>query len=139
MSASFKLEGLDELRKALRELPEDLAREGGEIVEAAAREAAARTQQSYPEVSGNLKRGVRVEVQHGGRFGKAAIVKSRARHSHLFERGTGTRQNRAGANRGRMPEAKETQRMIPIVIRRRRIMFEALKNLVRKAGFQISE
>jgi hypothetical protein len=38
-----------------------------------------------------------------------------------------------------MPAAAENEKMIPIVIRRRRVMVEALKDVVRKAGFQVNE
>jgi hypothetical protein len=36
-----------------------------------------------------------------------------------------------------MPEAAETQKMIPIVVRRRRAMVEALKVMVRRAGLVV--
>jgi hypothetical protein len=76
------------------------------------------------------------EKQHS-RFGVSMTVKSRAKHAHIFERGTGERQTSKGANRGRMPAAPEGERMIPIVIKHRRIMFEKLKALVRSAGFKV--
>lgn len=138
MSSSFKLDGLNELRAALRELPQDLTSEASVIVLSNAREAQRGTQDGYPEgPTGNLIRGVTMEADHSGRLGVVATVRSRARHSHIFERGSVVRRTRTGANRGAMPEAPEAQRMIPRVMRRRRIMVEALKALVRKAGFVV--
>lgn len=135
---TLQFAGLDAFRAALRALPEDLAHEGATIVEANATEAARKTQQGYPQgPTGNLKRRVSVESNGGGRFGVVATVRSRAPHASMFERGTRQRQTRTGANRGAMPQASEAQRMIPVVIRRRKIMFEALKNLVRRAGFVV--
>jgi len=136
---STKLDlGLAEFRAALRALPEELTGEGGAIVESNAQEAGRRTEQGYPQgPTGRLRRGVKVEQEHAGRFGVSMRVRSRAPHSHIFERGTRARRTANGANRGTMPAADESQRMIPIVVRRRKIMIEALKNLVRRAGFQV--
>jgi hypothetical protein len=126
------------LRAALRALPEELTDEAGAIVEANANEAARRTEQGYPQgPSGRLRRGVKLEREHAGRFGVQMRLRSKAPHSHIFERGTQARRTANGANRGKMPAADQSQRMIPIVVRRRKVMTEALKNLVRRAGFQV--
>ena len=133
----FEWQGLTELRSALRELPDDLARDAGPIVAEAAEGAQRDTQIAYPSRTGNLRAGVKVDQQVSSRFGAAARVKSTAPHANIFERGTGPRQTRQGWNRGRMPEAPEHQKMIPIVIKHRRRMFEGLKDLVRRAGFLV--
>lgn len=131
-------EGMDAFKRALRELPEELAHEGGVIVESQAREAARQIQDAYPEgPTGNLRRGVTVQVEYS-RFGVIARIRSRARHSHLFEKGTGPRRTARGWSRGSMPAGPIQERMIPIVVRRRRIMVDALKGLVRRAGFQVT-
>jgi hypothetical protein len=138
MAASVKLEGLEAFRQALRSLPEDLAREAGEIVESAAEQAKADVQRAYPEgPTGNLRRGVTRQREHHSRYGAAVTVRSRAQHSHIYEKGTQARSTRRGANRGRMPAAPQERQMIPIVIRHRKRMTERLKDLVRKAGFQV--
>lgn len=133
----LEMKGLDELRRQLRELPEELAREANTIVATQADLAKEQIQRAYPEgPTGNLKRGVTVTHEQA-RYGASAIVRSRAKHASLFERGTTVRHTSNGANRGRMPQAPENERMIPIVVRRRRAMVQALIELVRRAGFQV--
>lgn len=135
----LELKGLTEFQRALRQLPDDLVDEAGAIVIAQAEEAQRQIRTAYPQgPTGNLRRGVTIE-RNRSKLATHAIVRSRAKHAHLFERGTGPRRTASGANRGRMPTAPESQQMIPIVVRRRRAMVAALKDLVRRAGFQISE
>lgn len=136
MSVKLEMQGLAELRKALEQLPEELTEEASTIVGQHALQAQQQVVDAYPSRSGRLKRGV-TKDHYRGRFTTHWIVKSRAPHAHLFERGTGQRQTAKGANRGRMPPAPSGQAMIPIVIRRRRAMVEALKDLVRRAGFTV--
>lgn len=135
----LELKGLTEFQRALRALPAELTEEASAIVLGQGEEAERQIEAAYPEgPTGNLRRGVTVE-RNTSKFTTRAIVRSRARHAHLFERGTGPRRTGKGWNRGRMPEAPEHQRMVPIVIRRRRVMVAALKELCRRAGFQVSE
>lgn len=137
MASRVQLQGLQELRTALRNLPADLADEAAAIVEAHAEDAARNIQAAYPEgPTGNLKRGVTREINRS-RFGSAAIVRSRAKHAHLFEKGTAQRRTKTGANRGAMPQAPESERFIPKAIRARARMVTALKDLVRRAGFEV--
>jgi hypothetical protein len=79
----------------------------------AAESMAARLRVDYPLVTGNLRKGVRVE--HGRR---GSYVLTRAPHAHLYEWGTPVRKNytRKGANRGVskphnvfVPEAQRTR------------------------------
>jgi hypothetical protein len=137
MASSFELKGLTELREALRRLPQELTEEAATIVEAHATLAQNQIVNAYPQgETGNLRRGVtRSKERH--QFTVRSIVRSRAKHASIFERGTTTRRNSKGANRGRMPEASPSQQMIPIVVRRRRAMLEALKVMVRREGFQV--
>lgn len=133
------MEGLTELRNALRNLPEDLARDAAEIVVNVAEGAKAEIVSGYPQGrTGNLKGGVTVHRSHA-QFTSQAIVKSRAKHAHLFEFGTKARKTANGVNRGRMPKAPAHQAMIPVVIRKRRQMVQQLIELVRRAGFEVSE
>jgi hypothetical protein len=133
----LEMKGLSELRAALRQLPEELAREAHVIVTAQAQFAKDQIQRAYPEGrTGNLRGGVTVQSDDQ-RYGASAIVRSRAKHSHLYEYGTAQRRTSNGANRGRMPQAPEANRMIPIVVRRRRAMTQALIDLVRRAGFTV--
>lgn len=138
MSVRVELQGISELRAALRALPDDLAEEAGAIVVDHATEAKRETEQGYPNGStGNLRRGVTLSVQKNA-FGTTATVKSNAKHVHIFERGTVRRQTRRGANRGRMPQARTSQQMIPKAIQIRARMRQALIELVKRAGFQVT-
>ena len=94
----LRINGLDELRKALQALPADLAREGGVIVELQATEAARQIAAAYPVRRGALRRGVSVETRRD-QFSASAMVRSKARHAYLFEHGTG----RAAGRTGRVP------------------------------------
>lgn len=139
MSVTLQMNGLTELYRDLRRLPTDLADEAGTIVIAHAELAERQIETGYPEgPTGNLRRGVTTE-KNRSKFGSSAIVRSRAKHAFIFEKGTVGRRTSKGYNRGRMPEANVAQQMIPKVIRARRRMVEALKDLVRRAGFEVSE
>ena len=137
MGVTLQWSGLNEFKEALRRLPEHLADEAGDIVIAAAEGAATTVQANYPSRSGNLKRGVSVSRQRS-RASTSARVKSGAPHAVIFEKGTGIRQNRRGANRGRMPKAPDSQAMIPTVIRARARMLASLIALLEREGFQVS-
>lgn len=137
---SVQWTGLSEFKADLRNLPDELADEAGAIVLSHANEAERLIQGAYPlGPTGNLKRGVRMNMEHSGRAGAAAIVRSTAKHSHIFERGTRQRRTDAGANRGRMPEAQPNQQMIPIVVRVRRRMNQQLIHMVQKHGLTVTE
>lgn len=137
MPASLVITGMTEFRNALRHIPDELASEAVDIVTATAEGAAQEIRAAYPEgPTGNLKRRVKVERAES-RFGAAAIVRSQARHAHLYEWGTKRRQNRHGANRGQMPKAQAGTAMIPIAQRARSRMLRALVALVRRAGFEV--
>lgn len=158
MGVVLKWEGLEDFRRALRSLPDDLKNEAAGIVEAAAEDAKKAAYFAYPtgptrtvkrrrkgvttsvtRVGGNLKKGLRVLHNAGRRFGTESIVKSTAKHAHLFEFGTGRRITNKGANRGVMPKAPENEAFIPIAIRIRRRMTKQLIELVRRAGFIVHE
>ena len=140
MASRLEMQGLNELRAALRSLPEDLAREAGVIVLAQAEYAQQQIQQAYPQgPTGNLRHGVTVSRDTASRFGARAIVRSRAKHASIFEKGTVQRRTAKGANRGRMPLPDVSKRMIPIVVRRRRAMVAALVDMVRRFGLIVGE
>jgi bacteriophage HK97-gp10 putative tail-component len=136
---SVQWSGLQEFRADLKNMPEHLADEAGSIVMASAQQAAQDVQGAYPQgPTGKLKRGVTARLDNRGRAGASALVKSGARHSHLFEKGTGPRKNANGANRGRMPEAPASQQMIPIVIRARRQMVLKLIQMLQAEGLTVT-
>lgn len=137
MAARIRMDGLAAFRAELKNLPTDLAAEAAPIVESFANLARNEIRSGYPVgPTGNLRD--RVQVSSSMRSGKAAaIVRSLAPHSALFEKGTVQRHTKRGWNRGRMPVAPEPQRMIVKVIRIRRRMVEALIALVRRSGFEV--
>jgi hypothetical protein len=142
----LKWEGRDQFLAALRNLPEDLAQEGDAIVRAHAEEAARVTVDGYPEgPTGNLKRGVTVEI-NSSKFGSMGVVKSRAPHANWFDpkKPLQRRTTSKGANRGVMfknngGRPPDSSRAIPKFIRVRARMTRALIDLVRRAGFEVSE
>jgi Bacteriophage HK97-gp10, putative tail-component len=127
MSGKWTWDGLDEFKAQLRNLPADLADDAGPIVLEAAEVAQAEAERTYPERTGNLKNGLRIDKITVGRFGAAVRLVNRSPHAHLFENGTQTRQTAIGANRGAMP-AGHVQ--IPAAIRARRDMYDNLKDLI---------
>lgn len=137
MSARVVLEGFEEFRRALRHLPETLAIEAADIVSAHASQAERSVEAAYPMgPTGNLRGRVSVDTTRG-RVGVTAVLRSRAPHAHLFEFGTNRRTTQKGYNRGVMRQAPEAQRLIPIAIRERRRMYEALADMLRGQGFEV--
>jgi hypothetical protein len=137
MSVQLQWVGLDELRKALLRLPAELTAEAADIVNDAADAAAVEIREAYPEgETGNLKKGVRVRTETGraGPFTVRKSVRSTAPHANIFEVGTKVRTNKAGANRGFMPGANI---FVPVVTRRRRVMFTDLLRVLEEAGLDV--
>lgn len=131
----IRFDGLDELKAALRKLPERLTAVATEIVEATARETKAEVSAAYPTgPTGNLKRLV-VISRWNGRYVTGAVVKNNAPHAYIFEHGTQVRKTSLGQNRGRMPPGRV---FIPIVVRKRREMLERLKAMVEREGLMVS-
>jgi hypothetical protein len=135
MSTTFKIEGLAELRAALRRLPEELRDEAREIITREATAAKDQIVAAYPEHTGNLRNHVYLSTTAGGRFGAAATVRNTAKHAWIFENGTQARHTAIGANRGAMAPGHV---FIPIMIRRRRAMYAGLADLLRAKGLQVS-
>jgi hypothetical protein len=128
---SVQWTGLQEFKNELRRLPEHLQDEAARIVVAAASQAKNEAQANYPTgPTGNLKRGVGMTVESASRLGASATVRSRAYHAHLYEGGY----TRAGKGTAK----KEVQSAIPIFIRARRRMVEALIKLVQSTGLTVS-
>jgi hypothetical protein len=135
MSASFRIEGLAEMIAALKRLPAELAEEAVALVEEAATEAEDEIVAAYPEVSGDLKGGVR-HTTRSSRFGTIARVSSNAPHAFIYETGTASRQTDLGYNRGPMPGKKI---FVPTMMRHRRELEQELAALLRRAGFEVIE
>jgi hypothetical protein len=134
------IEGIDELRRALRALPAELRGESAHIVEARANGAAVAVRANYGAhaYTGHLQESVVVE-HTPTQFGAAAVVRARAPHAHLFEFGTATRRTVKGWNRGVMPAAPPIHAFIPVVMRERRAMYEDdFRALLERAGLVVT-
>jgi hypothetical protein len=131
----IRLDGIEELRDALRRLPHDLKAEAVEIVQETAESAAAEIRAKYPTRTGNLREGVHVRPSEVSTFGAGAIVKNSAKHAWIFEHGTVARRTSIGAKRGSMPPGNV---FIPIAIRKRRAMEAKLKAVLVRHGLVVS-
>jgi len=146
---ALTLEGLDDLKEALKQLPTELTHEGTAIVHAHATEAARQIEASYPSSgTGNLKSHVVIDFESSEVHGLAR-VRSTAKHAWIFEHGTAqrawngsnTKRKRpwsgARKNTGTMPAHKDTASFVDIAVRRRALMTNALIELVERAGFTV--
>lgn len=135
MSNTLRFDGLAELREQLRNLPAELTAEASRIVDGAANGAAAEIKAAYPVYTGNLRDHLVVTHTEGGKWSAGAIVKNTAKHAWLVEHGSQARHTDIGANRGSMPARPI---FVPAVMRARRRMYESLKQLLVRNGFQVS-
>lgn len=133
MSASVRLEGLDELRAELRSLPSELATEASGIVIEAAQSAKAAIH--YPRRTGKLADGLKVETVSAGQYGAGAVLKNTSKLAHIFENGSQARHTAIGANRGSMPPGHV---FVPAAIRARRSMYDRLRALLVRHGATVS-
>jgi hypothetical protein len=141
VSSKLELKGLTEFQRALRSLPDDLRNEAAVIVLAHRDYAQRHVHSAYAEGrTGRLRRGVSGD-QDVSRFAVRGVLRSRAPHANLWEQQNPPKKRRTaqGYNRGTMRTTPESQKMIPIVIRRRRAMVHALIELVKRAGFQVTQ
>lgn len=131
------LDGMDDLKTALRKLPVEMRDEAAEVIDHTAEITASSLRQSYPRGdTGNLRAGVKVSHERST-FGASATVKSTSPHAHLFEFGTQNRTTRQGWRRGKSPEHK-ADGLVPIAQRNRKRMNQQLIDIVRKAGFDVT-
>lgn len=137
MSSNNRLffEGLEDLKKALADLPDTATAEAGNIVEAAANAAAADIKEGYPSRTGDLRDHVTVGPMDQGRYGAGWIVRNTSKLAWIFEHGTQARHTALGANRGAMPPGHV---FVPAVQRRRRVMYEQLKRMLTQLGLEVS-
>lgn len=131
------IEGLEELRQALQNLPAELAGEAATIVDQAAARTEARLLANYPDGdSGNLKGGVSRESTLEA-AGARAVVRSKSPHAHLWEFGTQNRQTRAGWARGQAPSHRP-EGLVTIADEERARMNDELVALLARAGLEVS-
>lgn len=140
MPARFEIKGRDEFLARLRQMPGDFRAEGKHMVEARANGATSTIRALYSDhrVTGNLAQHVKVEIEESN-AGIIATVKSTAKHSFIFERGTNVRKNKKGANRGAMwgKTPKPAILFIPTLIRARELLTNDLMGLLQRAGLVV--
>jgi hypothetical protein len=121
------IEGLNEIRRAIQEMPTLLIREAEPIVAEVSESVFRTLKAEYPEgETGHLLRGVKL-VQTGSLSWR---VKSQSNIAFIFEEGTVQRYlRRNGANRGVMPAADI---FIPLAVRYRAIMVSRLEAMVER-------
>jgi len=136
--ASVRWDGLVELKTYLRTLPDHLTGEAGAIVHSHARMAQQDVQAHYPVRTGNLQKGVRIEIDTVVRQRAAAVVASTAPHAWLYEHGSDPRTTKKGTDRGAMPEAPRERRAIPKFIRWRTAMYAQLAAMMERNGLKVT-
>jgi hypothetical protein len=142
MSASFRIDGLDELKAELRDLPQQLAGEARHIIEGAANRAVTDIKSKYGDVkhlTGNLRDHVSQEELSGDGLGVDIKVLSSAPHAWLFEYGSQARHyyTKAGVlhETGIMPG---TPAFVPAMEKNRLAMWEAIRDLLERAGLEVT-
>lgn len=138
MGVTLQWDGMAEYLDALRKLPETLADEAGDVVQAAASGAKATVEADYPRRTGNLQDHVTVKIDRS-RAGVVATVRSGSPHASLFEKGTVTRRTAQGWNRGAMPRPPASERAIPVFARARERMLQGLIAILQRNGFQVDQ
>lgn len=119
--------GMAALIAGLERLPTQLEHEASIHINNAADTMAAEIRNEYPEVTGNLRKGVKVIRVNAF----VAQVKNTARHAEIYERGTVRRFTAdTGANRGTMPAGNV---FIPAAIKARAHMDEQLIKAVERS------
>jgi hypothetical protein len=124
-------------------LPDELKGEARHIVEAAANGAAAEIGAKYSVRTGHLRDGLQVRPSEVSHFGAGAILINRAKHAWLYDNGSQARhyttksgaRHDTGAMWGKTPP---THVFVRTVIRKRRQMYEQLKDLLTRNGLQVS-
>jgi len=138
VSVFLKWQGLAELRDELGKLPDEVVAEAREITRATTELAKGEIVGQYEahRVTGNLAKGVIVSPWNKGQDAPGYKIKSTAPHAWLFENGTQVRHNALGANRGEVQPPANV--FVPVVIRRRREMYEQLKAMIARKGLKVS-
>lgn len=103
MSVSLRFEGLEAFRAALRRLPEELASEAANLIEARGKGAVVTIKAGYPSRSGELRNKLTV-THRRSRFGARSVIRNTSKYALPFDVGTqAARRTKGGANRGSAP------------------------------------
>jgi hypothetical protein len=132
MPARMRVDGLQEFRRALLDLPDKIAVEAREIVHEAAENTSREIREQY--TSDELKSHMKVTHKDDGPLHARSTVENTSHLSNWFENGTEERHTKLGHNRGRMPPAHI---FVPIAMRARRRMEAVLFELVERTGLVV--
>lgn len=139
MSARFVWDGVAEMKRELRKLPEALTREAQDIVDKRAVNAASTIHGMYLagpySFTGNLAAGVGIQYGARGRGLASVRVVSNAPHAHLIENGTAMRFTDEGAYRGIM---RPQHIFVPTMMREREAMWGEIALMLVKHGLEVS-
>jgi hypothetical protein len=139
-AASVQWAGMAEFRRLLRELPVALRDRAVDIVDNAAHTTESQLLQAYPlGDTGNLRGGVSV-AETMQPVGVLERVTSKSPHAQLWEFGTKNRKTKQGWDRGRIRPARDLgqQGLVAIAVRNRRVMNNALIQMLIDEGFDVS-
>jgi hypothetical protein len=139
-------DGLEELYRWLRTLPDELTEEATGIVETHALGAKDEITAAYPIGptrrrkgqlihGGHLKAGMKASKLSSSRWGINYLVANRAPHAWIYEHGTEMRTTNTGARRGRSPAHNV---FIPRAMKWRRRMYQALKAMMVRHGLRVT-
>lgn len=140
-------DGLEELKAALRTLPDDLVGEASHILEATANGAEADIKAGYGRVSGNLAAHLEQRTIASGRYGVAIQLVNTAKHAWWYDNGTQARHYRSKRGRehqtgrmwGRSGGEPPTHLFVGTVARARRRMYERdFTDLLTRHGLLVS-
>jgi hypothetical protein len=147
----FVFAGLDDLKAALRTLPEDLVAEASGIVVETANGAAAKVRAVYEQhqarhwvkkgtwaAAGHLAKSVTVTQPGAGSFGVTMVVKVNDPLAWLFDYGSQARHWAGGKSTGAMwGKTPPTHIFAGTMARERRAMYRRLKDLVARHGLTV--
>jgi HK97 gp10 family phage protein len=138
MASKFVIEGIDDFREQLRNLPEHLRREASNIATGEANAAAVEVRTKYGQHrhSGKLQDSVEVvETKNAGQFGVGLTVVANQWYAILLEWGVEAERHTAmNWDRGKMPAQ---HLFVPIMQKRRKVMERSLKRLLEDQGFEV--
>ena len=141
MSARITWDGLDELKAALRRLPDDLRGEADRIAEDAANGATTAIKTIYGQhrVTGHLQNSTVVEQEQTGPFGVAYRVRVSDPIAWLFDNGSQARHWAGGKSTGRMwGKTPPTHAFVKTMIRFRRVMYPKMKTMLVRHGLSVT-
>jgi len=142
MAATFRIVGLEELKRGLRQLPDELKDDAGALVRSHALNAAGGIRASYPRRVGKLQDGVVAEATHPlSPYGVRWVVKNKAPHAWLYEYGTQARHYITAEgkrhNTGLMPAAPPGRAFVPQMITMRGRLMDDLGWLLIRNGLAV--